>query len=104
VGDGWTEKDEDSALWTVDTTEDARDVSRLMRNNLDATLAPELLDPFSLAASSSGIAFLLPLRSVLGLIFEDMDRVSRAGTLGRMVLLRFEGFDCPGINSWPSVW
>ena len=104
MGDGWTEKDEVSALWAVDTTEDARDVSRLMRNNLDATLAPELLDPFSLAASSSGIAFLLPLRSVLGLIFEDMDRVSHAGTLSRMVLLHFEGFDCPGINSWPSVW
>jgi len=61
VGDCCTEKVDDSTL-CVETTEDARDVSRLgKRNILDATLAPELLDPFSLAASFSAFALPLPL-------------------------------------------
>lgn len=93
VGDCCIEKADDSTLWAVETTDDAREVSWLTpRSILDATLAPELLDPFSLGVSSS--AFALPLRSVTGDVFEDMDLVSRTGILGGAVLLRLEAFFC----------
>lgn len=62
VGDCCTVKVDDTTLWGVETTEDAREVSRLLtRSILDATLALELLDPFSLAVSMSAFALLLPL-------------------------------------------
>jgi hypothetical protein len=93
VGDCCIEKAADSTLWAVETTDDAREVSWLApRNILEATLAPELLDPFSLGVLSS--AFALPLRSMTGEVFEDMDLVSRAGILSGAILLRLGVFFC----------
>lgn len=51
MGDGCTEREEESMLG-VEAIDDAREESRLgMRNILDAALAPELTEPFSLPAS-----------------------------------------------------
>lgn len=53
VGDCGTVK-VDPVLGVLDATEEARDVLRLSaRSILDATLAPELLEPFSLTVSGA---------------------------------------------------
>lgn len=88
MGDGCTETAEDSMLG-VDAIEDARDESRLgMRSILDAALAPELLEPFSLTVSIS--SFRLPLSLT---VLVDMERVRRTGMLEGLALFRFDPFN-----------
>lgn len=87
VGEGWTDIDDDSML-RVDRMDDAREDSRLgMPNILDAALAPELAELFSLTAPFSS----LPLPFSFKVLAES-ERVRRVGILEGCSLFRFEPF------------
>ena len=93
VGDGCTERAEDSTLG-VEAIDDAREESRLgMRNIFDAALAPELIEPFSLPASLVSLSLPLPFPFTAAFVVVDNERVRRIGILDGP-LLRFAPFDC----------
>lgn len=66
--------------------DDARDDSRLgMPSILDAALAPELAEPFSLTASFSSLPLPFPFKALV-----ERERVRRVGILEGFPLFRFE--------------